>query len=151
MSEQSNIPQVNITTHGEHDCCKQHTDNSNYEPSNKTISIRESTLKKLRTYGTYGSTLDSIIRYLIDRVDRPNKVQKLSLGAYKFIAVPGGSPSLFGSLSGSSTNTRQRYGRSLANIVTKSARPLTTATDSAFWPCCGFGVAAGGGVCPSTY
>jgi hypothetical protein len=53
MSEQSNTPQVNIThTHGEHDCCKEHIGNSsNYEPSNKTVSIRESTLKKLRTYG----------------------------------------------------------------------------------------------------
>jgi hypothetical protein len=70
MSDQTNTPQVNIThTHGEHDCCKQHSDNSNYESSDKTISIKGSTLKKLRTYGTYGSTLDSIIRYLIDRVD----------------------------------------------------------------------------------
>ena len=70
MSDQSNISQVNTThTHGEHDCCKQYSGNSNYEPSNKTISIKESTLKKLRTYGTYGSTLDSILRYLIDRVE----------------------------------------------------------------------------------
>ena len=39
--------------------------------------------------------------------DRPNKVQKLSLGAIKVIVVPGLSLRRFGSLSGSSTNAVQ--------------------------------------------
>ena len=58
MSEQSNTPQVNEIH--QHECYKRHTDNSNYEPSNKTISIRESTWKKLKGYGVYGSSFDSI-------------------------------------------------------------------------------------------
>ncbi len=39
------------------------------EPTHKTISIRTSTWKRIRRYGTYGSTLDSILVTLLDRLE----------------------------------------------------------------------------------
>ena len=40
---------------------------SEWEPTNKTISIRETTRKRLQSYGThYGSTYDSIITQILD-------------------------------------------------------------------------------------
>ena len=62
--------------------------------------------------------------------------------------VPGGSPRLFGSSPGSTTNAVQVLPAEDSWIVAKSTRP---ATDTAFWAYCGFGVEAGGGPCPSTY
>ena len=40
---------------------------SEWEPTNKTIGIRETTRKRLQSYGThYGSTYDSIITQILD-------------------------------------------------------------------------------------
>jgi hypothetical protein len=44
---------------------------SEWEPTNKTISIRETTRKRLQSYGThYGSTYDSIITQILDEKER---------------------------------------------------------------------------------
>jgi hypothetical protein len=39
------------------------------EPTSKTITIRTVTWKRLQKYGTYGSTFDSILTSLIDRIE----------------------------------------------------------------------------------
>ena len=43
---------------------------SQWEPTNKTIRIRETTRKRLQSYGThYGGTYDSIITQILDEME----------------------------------------------------------------------------------
>jgi predicted CopG family antitoxin len=47
-----------------------------WEPTNKTISIRTSTWKKLQQYGTYGDSFDTILQRILTKHERQEAADK---------------------------------------------------------------------------
>lgn len=47
-----------------------------WEPTNKTISIRTSTWKKLQQHGTYGDSFDTILQRILTEHERQETVDK---------------------------------------------------------------------------
>jgi predicted CopG family antitoxin len=60
---------------------------SKWEPTNKTISIRTSTWKRLQKYIHYGQTYDSVIKDLLDEkeriIDSDMQEEPKNLGEFK--------------------------------------------------------------------